>query len=350
MKEENHVDNRTDLALALLDEYRNTSTDDLYNGIMNTIARKQRRRKAIRRMAKYAAVLVPVLIVVAASVFITSNNERNSGMRIDGRIMLTIDDGAQFILDDSAGDGRIAELGDVSVSLSEGRLIYEAKGMAPEQTDRIIYNTLNVQRGMSFDLILEDGTHVWLNAGSQMRFPSAFRGDERRVYIEGEAYFDVAQNPEMPFIVETRDQILTVTGTKFNICTYPEDYRTYTTLVNGSVVLNSVNDNKMITLTPGEMATLDQDGYKVEKVDTADVAIWREGLFAFSDQPLEQVFACLARWYDIEYTFEDRAAARMVLMGNIPIFEEAEPVLDIIEASGGVSIDRRGKAIRIFKK
>lgn len=207
-------------------------------------------------------------------------------------------------------------------------------------------NTIFVPRGKRFELTLSDGTHVWLNAGSQLRFPAAFGGAERRVELVGEACFDVSKNPQKPFIVEVAGQQVRVLGTLFNVNAYAGEQAVFT-LQRGSIALESGVAN--VVLQPGEQASLQGERYAVTKASES-VTAWVQSEFAFGGQRLDAVMARLARWYDFEYEFADPRAAAMRLSGEVPMFDDMETIVRLIESSGQVNVERRGKLLVLSDK
>ena len=201
------------------------------------------------------------------------------------------------------------------------------------------FNHLTTPRGGEFEITLEDGTKVWLNAESQLSYPDTFRSDERRVILKGEAYFQVAHNEEKPFYVESDGQLVRVYGTEFNIRSYEEDAAVYTTLISGSVALQVAgNLNAELFLTPGRQAVFDKKEASafVRSVNTEVVTGWRKGLFVFEEQNLGQIMATLARWYNFDYEFADNVLSETVFMGSVPRYGDFNEVLEILEKSGGL--------------
>ena len=209
---------------------------------------------------------------------------------------------------------------------------------------------LATPRGGEFEITLEDGTKVWLNAESQLSYPDTFRSDERRVILKGEAYFRVARNEEKPFYVESDGQLVRVYGTEFNIRTYEEDAAVYTTLISGSVALQAAGKlNAELFLTPGRQAVFDKKEASafVRTVDTEVVTGWRRGLFVFEEQNLGQIMAALARWYNFDYEFTDNVLSETVFMGSVPRYGDFNEVLEILEKSGGVKFRMNGKTVTV---
>ena len=212
---------------------------------------------------------------------------------------------------------------------------------------------LTTPRGGEFKVVLEDGTEVWLNAESQLRYPDEFEGAERRVEVSGEAYFRVAKDEQRPFFVETAGQLIRVTGPEFNVNSYSDNQQVLTTLVSGGITTCLLNGNGgELLLTPGHQTVMQMgaDKISVRSVDTDVVTSWTRGKFVFEDQTLEQMMRSLSRWYDFEYEFADEESRLTVFMGSMPRYGNFSEVLEILEKSGGLKFRQRGKLITISKK
>jgi len=217
---------------------------------------------------------------------------------------LTLSTGQQILLD-SAATGNLTREGNTrlikpdSVSLS----YQEAHGGV--QTP-IVYNILTTPRSGQYQLTLADGSRVWLNNVSSLRFPTAFQGKERVVDLTGEAYFEIANDPERPFKVKVSDQLVEVLGTSFNIMAYPEEGSTQTTLLAGAVRVKA--GGKAVQIKPNEQARVDGNGSVsvLENVDAAEVVSWKNGFFYFGRASFASVMRQLSRWYNVEVIYEDK--------------------------------------------
>ncbi|WP_295122105.1 FecR family protein [uncultured Chitinophaga sp.] len=220
--------------------------------------------------------------------------------------VLTLADGSQLVLD-SAGNGVVTRQNGAKVVLQNGDLQY-----TPEQaTGAAAYNTITTAKGRQFNIILPDGSKVWLNAGSSLRFPVAFNGADRAVEFTGEAYFEVAANARQPFRVKVPGRIdLEVLGTAFNINAYTNDRNSYTTLVNGAVKISPAGKTSgTVVLKPGEQLLATGSSFDVMGNANVEKAIaWKNGLFNFDGVGLKDMMRQLERWYDLEVVYE----------GNVP--------------------------------
>lgn len=228
------------------------------------------------------------------SVTIAHNDIKAGG----NKAILTLADGRQISLSDAAIGHLTAQGGTSVTKTTSGQVIYRAQtGIA--SADKIAYNTINTPRGGQYQVILPDGTHVWLNAASSIRFPTAFNGKDREVSITGEAYFEVVHNPEMPFRVKSEHQVTEDIGTSFNINTYADEKAAVTTLIEGAIAVNKK------LLKPGQAAVIENGGaIKLAAANTANVLAWKNGFFSFKQASVEDVMRQFARWYDVEVVYE----------------------------------------------
>lgn len=240
------------------------------------------------------------------------------------KAVLTLANGRQVVLDD-AKNGDIAVQGGAMVEkLKNGQLAYTPK----ENTTAVAYNTLTTPRGGQHYIRLEDGTEIWLNAASSIRFPTAFRKGERIIEMTGEAYFKVTHRPSQPFHVRVNDVEVEDIGTEFNINGYADEQNTRTTLLRGAVRIEKT------VLRPGQEAQVSGiEGIRViNKADTEQVVAWRNGFFAFHHTLLSDVMRQLSRWYDVDIIYEGKITDRY-FGGTISRQSTAGEALKILEES-----------------
>lgn len=243
---------------------------------------------------------------------------------------LTLGDGSQIVLEKNT-DGKLADQGNTRIVSTKGEVVYHSES---DKTSEPVYNTLTTNRGEQFPLTLSDGTKIWLNAASSIRFPVSFPGNERNVEITGEAYFEVAKNPSKPFKVSLNGMEVTVLGTHFNVNGYADEANIKTTLVEGSVKIKKGNEN--ILLSPGQQAKLDLNGkMSLEKNPDVEKAIsWKEGYFHFSNNDLQTVMRELSRWYDVQIIYENEDLRREgQFSGDIEKSLTLASVLRVLEKS-----------------
>lgn len=206
---------------------------------------------------------------------------------------------------------------------------------------------IRTPRGGEYSVTLADGTRVWLNALSELRYPVAFDGDERRVELKGEAYFEVARDEMKPFCVETGDWRVRVLGTAFNVQAYEEDACWRTTLCSGKVELEDRCSSRVVSLSPGEQARCDRQSRRVEvaEVEPDVYMAWIHGEFRFDNTPVEEIFAVLQRWYRVEVFYMNASVRREVFTGKLPRFEELGTILDIIGKVSSVKCTMKGNTV-----
>jgi len=259
------------------------------------------------------------------------------------KAILTLSDGTIIVLD-STSNGTVALQGNSKVIKLNDQVVYnnnQPAGTAVETT----YNTLSTPRGGQYMLTLEDGTKVWLNAASSIRYPSVFNATERTVELTGEAYFEVAKNPAKPFKVSVQGMEIQVLGTHFNVMAYSDDAAVKTTLLEGAVKIN--NNTRLV---PGQQARQSKTGeLKVlNDVDLEQVVAWKNGYFQFNRDGIEVIMKQIARWYDVEISYEGKIPARE-FGGKISRNSDIGEILKVLELSN-VLFRIEGKKIIVMTK
>jgi len=222
-----------------------------------------------------------------------------------------------------------------------------------KKEDREKLNNLEIPRGGEFHIILDDGTEVWLNAQTTLKYPEAFSSKLRQVEIIGEGYFKVAKDSLRPFIVKTAGQSIRVYGTEFNVNSYEDDGEVVTTLIEGSIALTfDGHSSNELVLAPGHQAVFskDNDETSIKTVNTEIVTSWKDDMFVFEDQNLDKIMRQLSRWYDFEYEFKDDRCAGIEFAGRIPRYAKFGDVLSILETSGGLSFEVMDRKVYISHK
>lgn len=212
---------------------------------------------------------------------------------------LTLADGSSIVLDDSR-DGILALESGVKITRqADGSVLYEASEAQIAQ-GATKYNTFSTPKGHTYQLLLPDGTKVWLNTASSIRFPVAFTDRERVVSLTGEAYFDVAHDHSKPFNVLANGSMIQVLGTQFNVSAYPDEQQVTATLVEGAV--NVFKADNMVSLTPGQQAVVDgrSNAIRQSRADVSAAVAWKDGYFRFNDESVEDIINKISRWYDID--------------------------------------------------
>jgi transmembrane sensor len=246
---------------------------------------------------------------------------------------LTLADGSRIRLDDKAS-GNVKELpGLVITKTRKGELIYTTTHHPGAEFSNA-KNTITTPRGGQYQVILPDGTHVWLNAASSLTYPQSFAGKTRSVRLEGEAYFEVAKVQAMPFNVFTGSQNVEVTGTHFNINAYMDEEAIETTLLEGGITVHHQGRSQRIK--PGQRALVlsNSSAFQVDAVDTDAIVAWKNGVFDFNNASLSQVMNQLERWYDIKVNYSSLPAKRYT--GMVPRGANLSRVLNMLELTGNI--------------
>ena len=221
--------------------------------------------------------------------------------------------------------------------------------------NELIYNVITTPRGGEYQVTLSDGTSVWLNAASSLRFPVYFSGRQRTVYLTGEAYFEVAKDAAHPFNVVVDNLNVTVLGTRFNINAYNEGGAERVTLAEGSVrVQKEIPDlktNRSVLLTPGQQAvcTPEGGGIQVRPVNVAAVLAWKDGQFLFEGETLGDLMNRLARWYDVDVVYDSGVNKQMHFTGRIQKYDNISGILHLMEITGKVKFQMEGRTLEIKK-
>ncbi|MFD1257984.1 FecR family protein [Mucilaginibacter terrae] len=266
--------------------------------------------------------------------FIVNQNKNNNDVSPgDNKAILTLADGKQMILTGRA-KGVITTLHAAKVNqVSDGQIAYQtlnSRSVPIQQA--LIYNTVSTPRAGQYQVVLPDGTQVWLNAASSIRFPVEFSGTERRVYITGEVYMEVSKNKEKPFYVETGAQTIRVLGTHFNVNAYPDEQGITTTLLEGRIQISNGRSHQL--LLPGNQVKLLHEKFSFEPAsDTEGAVAWKNGFFKFYKTDLPTLTRQLARWYDIDVVYRG-AIPQHKFVGEIKRKTNLSNVLRILETSG----------------
>ena len=368
----------SDEELQLLDEWRMTSARNhqLYDRIVSRERREAKRRhftafdkvsgwqgyskklketeKKVNRwrvFLRYAAIL---LIPLSATVYgvLRSGEETVSLADLNAitpggtRAELVLPSGEVIDLVEKSG---VILHGENTVINNEGKtLSYKSIGnQAP--MDSLRYNEVIVPKGGEYQLVLSDGTLVYLNSMTKIRFPERFSEKCREVEVCGEAFFEVAENKRVPFVVKTDAYEITVLGTKFNVTAYADEQVATTTLVEGAVSISGKCIGEAKALRPNEQFVLDRVSGSVEikNVDVNYYTAWKDGMFRFRDVRLEEIMHVVERWYDMTVVYEDESVRDLHFGFNMSRLETIEPLLNIFELNGKIKITKEGKVLKI---
>lgn len=254
-------------------------------------------------------------------------------------------------------DGSVWHIGDSAMLIptaqnhiridSSGMLLQAGKEGKTENTET--YHLLSIPRGGEFTMTLADGTRVWLNSESELHFPLQFGGEQRIVQLTGEAYFEVAKDAAHPFVVEVCDSKIQVLGTGFNVRSYSEEGQIVTTLVEGAVCFESIEDR--VILKPGEQSILDKEGQLQKRVvEVYPFVAWKEGRFIFRKQRLEDIMVMVSRWYNVEVYFEDDESKEITFSGGMMRNDGFEALMKMIETVGSINCTIKDNTVFIAKR
>lgn len=287
--------------------------DRVRNRLLQTIESTPIITRSFQWLRVAAAAAVIIALGILAYIFYPSTKKEESISQVQqpappahdvapgtNAAILTLADGTQIPLG-TQSTNHLPKQGNVSVINAQGQLVYQNTAAKPGE---IVYNTLTSARGQSYSLVLADGTKLWLNASSSVRFPVAFTDSERDVEITGEVYFEVAKDASRPFRVKTNDMQVEVLGTQFDINAYPDETGVTTTLVEGSVKVNT--KDKVLHLSPGQQSKLLSNGslQLLKDVNVDEIIAWKNGFFHFESADLRSILRQFSRWYDIEVVYE----------------------------------------------
>lgn len=263
------------------------------------------------------------------------------------RATLTLADGKRIVLS-SAHRGTIAQHAGVTVTaMPGGQLLFSVRAAA-KFSDQ--YNSLVTPRGGQYQISLPDGSRIWLNAASSLKFPTVFSAAVRQVELQGEAYFEVAKNPDVPFRVITAKQQVEVLGTHFTVNCYPAEPSVRTALLEGAVKVSTADRQVSRMLRPGQQSLLEGDVIQVTPADLDEVLSWKNGLFIFNNEELESIMRKIARWYDVEVVYEDSSLGKAVFGGSVSRFGKVSEILRMLEITGNVRFSLKGRTIYVLKK
>lgn len=318
-------------------------------GAYRQFAARTRRRHISRRLQIAAAVLL--LLGLGNLVYYYSQVAGPELLAVSPEIVpgeskatITLANGEKVELENLARE--LQETDGTLLSSGAGELVYKESGADGE----LIYNTIDIPRGGEFRLVLSDGTKVWLNSDSQLKYPVQFNGDMREVYLKGEAYFEVAHNARKTFIVSTSKGDIRVLGTSFNVRDYRDENKVVTTLEAGQVRYISPGRGE-IDLIPGYMLE-DGAGSPLipRKVNTEEYTGWKDGKYIFDDVSVEEIMTTLARWYDVTVVYENNLVRKLHFTGDLERYATINTILNFMETGGDVRFRIDGKTIIVGGK
>lgn len=326
--------------------------DDAWKKINKRINTPAPRRVNLFSYIAYAASIIMILTVGGYLYFSNVKADRDmAGIHSiqpgTTKAVLTLSDGS--VVDLSLKNEEIIseKFGNKIIKDSSNNLIYNENGGNGVDSKEVIYNTIRVPRGGEYSLKLSDGTKVWLNSETVFRFPVDFVGKTRRVYVRGEAFFDVEHDKKKPFIVDANGSTVKVLGTRFNVQSYKGEDAVVTTLVQGKVRV--ANNYSKTEIRPGQQSVVYKDSkdIKVREVDASVYMAWIRGVFEFEDMSLEYIVSQLERWYEVEFVFADESLKKVRFTGAAGKDKRLSYVLEMIEELSKVKFEMKGEKIII---
>lgn len=335
----------------IVQKSREVANVDIVNGYMNVLQKRKRnvRVRRIRRIVSVAAgVVLPLLAVVLWYGTRQKSDvpEQVASVIRHGEVKaeLVLADGTTRILSSGVTDSLFVQQG-ASIVVQDQGVSYQGDSSVVEER----YNTLRVPRGGEYSITLSDGTIVYLNAESELRYPVKFVGEDRRVYLSGEAYFDVVHDKAHPFVVDVKNSTVRVLGTSFDVRAYADEDEVLTTLVQGSVRFSAGKES--VIWEPGEQVVLDKSGrLETREVDTYLYTAWKDGVFAFKRQRLEEIMKVVARWYDVNVFWENVSQKEVTFTGKMKRYDDFSKVVEMLEMTGNTEFMIKENNIFIREK
>lgn len=358
--EEITVTNAEKLTETLLQQRIKNKID---NSINNIDRQKSSKLFYLRRVAAAVVILVALSLgvkylynpkpVSKKEALAKTNIQKLENKIVPGgnKATLTLADGSIIVLD-SALNGNLTQQGNIQIKkLQNGLLVYTLNGKTISETDAAFYNTISTPNGGEYQVTLADGTKVWLNAASSIRFPVLFNNNERKVFITGEAYFEVApkyaaNKENIPFLVSVNNSsTVKVLGTHFNINAYADEPFVKTSLLEGSVKVYTTDENNAKLLYPGQQAAYASDG-KINVTNNADmeeVLAWKNGRFQFKSANIETMLRQIARWYNVEVVYKGQS--NLHFTGQLNRNESVFKIFEKLQLTGEVKFEVEGRKI-----
>lgn len=318
------------------------------------------KRKLGYRILKYAALVVGVTLGSFLLYQNLNKQDLTSSKTAYDKATLVLADGTEVVLEEHQGEVLESEEG---VKIVNKNKILKCSAIAAavnEDPAKVAYNTLHVPVGEIYQVELPDGSKVWMNSATSLRFPTKFVGNQRVVTIDGEAYFEIEKDKHKPFVVKTAKAEVMVLGTHFNVSAYGEDDFFATTLIEGSVQLTAAaQESEKVILKPGQKGSLakaNNSAIAVNEVDVYQEIAWKDGKFYFEKEKLGTIISKLSRWYDVDFALENQSLANYTFTGVVQKDKPVEYLMDIISKTSKVDYEvvKKGKVnrklIKIRKK
>lgn len=281
--------------------------------------------------------------------YYASNSDHKKAYNTE-HVVLTLSNGKRIILDQTV-NGQITEDNNTVISkVNGGQVVYNLSDLniGNSGDGKLVYNTISTPVGKNYQLILADGTKVWLNAMSSLKFPVTFTDKERNVELIGEGYFEVARDKAKPFMVAAKNMKIQVLGTHFNVSAYPEDNLVEASLVEGAIKAD--NGNSSILLKPGQQAILRNGSaqIKMQSFNSEEVTDWKNGYFIFRNEPIDEIMKKISRWYNIDVKYQD-VMSKEAFGGKYLKSNSLSELLSSLELAGTVKFKIDGRRVTVMQ-
>ena len=316
-----------------------------------TIRQRKTYRFSYLRWTSYAAAAIIALLVIL-NIFAPSKNSKETDLLTNqleinqaNEPVLILENGEKVSLQK---DSFSLQKNYATIHKKDASISYKSDNQETDNETTEVQHRLVIPKGKTYDLLLTDGTHVWLNAETELTYPTNFNGDQRKVKLKGEAFFDVAKDAQKPFIVELENMDIKVLGTSFNISNYEEDKTECVTLVSGSVEVN-VAQKGTYQITPSEQLSLSEfhQTVNIEKVDTELFTSWKDNKYIFKNARLDDILKKLHRWYDFSVAYEDALMGEKRFSIIIDREDDLSKVLEIISYTSNIKLEYKDKRIKV---
>ncbi len=334
-------------------QYQKINNEAAWEEILRKIELKKKTpvRKLYSKAIKYAAILALPIMVASFFLYRSFNYDDPTSTFIELEMQISelkesslITDEGEVVSLQLKNNETVVEIDGTEIHKKDSTLLYNAR---KKKVEEVKYNSLVTPRSKVYSVVLADGTKVWLNASSAIKYPVYFTGKTRKVFLIGEAYFEVKRDTTHPFIVSTNKMEVEVLGTSFNVMAYPEDKVAETTLVSGKV--NVKTDANELILEPGMTAQLNKTNNLLNqtKTDTELITSWRFGKYIFKYENLESVMAKLSRWYNVDVSFVNAEKKNIHFSGTLHKYNDINETLHIIELATDVSFENSENFISV---
>lgn len=321
-------------------------------GAWQVVQQKAARRRR-KRLTRVYRVAVSVVIIFGVAIAFLLREEATTVVPVvqveeitPGRSMakLTVASGDVYHLDSLHQVDLITSLAE-----NNGKEVVFIDRQLEEGEREIKYNKVEIPRGGEYQIVLGDGTRVYLNAQTELRFPESFASSEQRlVYLSGEAYFEVTKDPSKPFIVQCKDYAVKVLGTSFNVNSYEGDETSKTTLATGKVEIDM--DGKQTILNPGQQAIIKNGEVNVKEVDVEVYTTWMFDNFRFQSESIQEIMTKLSRWYAIDVFYMNESVRNYHFTGYLPRYAKIADVLELLSLTTNIKFDVEGKTVIVMEK